>query len=159
MARGGGVEQQLRVDDILVAVGIQRANRNTTAKLEVDDMHGGANADEQVTSTKRVGDGWKDDATLEIIRSLRREEPIHINVDRRQGVLNIVACDRVVADGFAAEAFEILGLVDEMGHRCVERRAAFRIRRGPAQLRWHLFNKSDTAGTTQNPVRNRTAKR
>ena len=61
----------------------------------------------QVGSAEGAGDGRKDDATLEVeLRPGRVEELLHIGVGRPQGVLDVVARDRVVVDSLADEALE-----------------------------------------------------
>ena len=57
VARGRGVEQQLRVDDVLVAVGIKREDAHAGAELEIDDVDRAADADDQVGRAEGAGDG------------------------------------------------------------------------------------------------------
>ena len=52
MARSDGVEQQLRVDDVDIAVRIKRANAHAGAEFIVDHVDRVANAHEQIDSTE-----------------------------------------------------------------------------------------------------------
>ena len=107
VARGRGVEQELRVDDVLVAVRIEREHAHAGAELEIDDVDSVADADEQVGSAEGAGDGRKDDALLEVEFSAGRvEERIHIGASRPQGILDVVECDRVVAERLADEVVD-----------------------------------------------------
>lgn len=66
MARSRGIEQKLSIDDVFVAIGIEREHAHTNAELEVDDIQDGANANDEVDRAKGAGDGRKDDALLQI---------------------------------------------------------------------------------------------
>ena len=94
MASGGGVEQELRVDDVLVAIGIEREDAHAGAKFEIDYVNGAADANNQVAGTERVGDGGKDDALLQVeLRARRIEQRLHVGENRPQRVLDIVSRD------------------------------------------------------------------
>jgi hypothetical protein len=109
----------------------------------VDDMDGAAEAHQQVGSAERVGDARKGDALLEVKLGPGRQERIHVGVYWRQGIIDVVARDRVVFDGFAGEAIEVLELINEKDHRGVERRAALRICGRFAQMLRHLLDQAD----------------
>ena len=86
VARGRGVEQKLRVDDVLVAIGIKRENAHAAAEFEIDHVDGVADANDQVGSTEGAGDGGKDDALFEVVLSAGRiEERIHIGAEPAAG--------------------------------------------------------------------------
>ena len=107
VARGRGVEQELRVDDVLVAVRIKREDAHAGAEFEIDDVDGAADADDQVGSAEGAGDGRKVDALLEIeLGPGRVEERIHVGITRPQRVLDVVERDRVAVDRLADEALE-----------------------------------------------------
>ena len=128
VARGRGVEQKLRVDDVLVAVGIKREDAHAAAEFEVDDVDGVADADDQIGSAEGAGDGREVDALFEVVfGSGRIEERIHIGESRPQGVLDVVAGERVVVDRRANEIVEGTFVLDQQGHRRVARRAAIGI--------------------------------
>ena len=135
VARGRGVEQQLRVDDVLVAVRIKRENAHAGAEFEIDHVNGGADADEQIGSAEGAGDGRKDDALLEVeLGAGRVEERIHIGIRRPQRVLDVVARDRVAVDRLADEAVEGARIrrseePSPCGARCRDRRRLKTLRR------------------------------
>ena len=128
VARGRGVEQKLRVDDVLVAIGIKRENAHAAAKFEIDHVDGVADANDQVGSTEGAGDGGEFDALFEVVLgSGRIEERIHIGVSRPQGVLDIVARERVVIDRRANEIVERTFVLDQRAIAAWQRRAAIGI--------------------------------
>ena len=91
VAGGRGVEQQLRVDDVLVAIGIKRENAHAAAEFEINDVDRVADADDEIGSAEGVGDGGEFHALFEVVLgSGRIEERIHIGVSRPQGVLDVV---------------------------------------------------------------------
>src|SRR5262249_30207545 len=142
--RGGGVKQQLCVDDVLVAVGIKREDAHTGAELEVDYMDRPADTHEQISSAEGVRNGRKGDALLEVeFSSGRLEERVDVGESRPQRVLNIVARDRVAADNRADEVIEGARIVDQKSHSRVERGAALGVARGPAQVRGYLRDELD----------------
>jgi hypothetical protein len=107
VASSCGIEHELRVEDILVAVGIKRDDAHAGAELEVEHVDCAADADQQIDSAESAGDSWKDNAMLEVIFSPGGvEERLRIGVSRPQGVLNIVACDRIGVECPANAAFE-----------------------------------------------------
>ena len=57
VARGRGIEQQLRIDDVLVAIGIKREHAHAAAEFEVDDVDDVADANDEVGSAEGAGDG------------------------------------------------------------------------------------------------------
>ena len=64
-----------------------------------------------------------------ILGSGRIEERVDIGVSRPQGVLDIVARERVVIDRLADEIVERAFVLDQPAHRRMERRAAIGIER------------------------------
>ena len=83
VAGGRGIEQQLRVDDVLVAIGIKRENAHAAAEFEIDNVDDVADANDEIGGTEGAGDGGKLDALLEVILgSGRIKERIHIGVSR-----------------------------------------------------------------------------
>ena len=72
-------KKQLRVENVFVAVGVQREDAHAGAELEVDNMHGRADADEDVGRAVSVRNGRKNDPTFEIeFGAGRIEQRIHI---------------------------------------------------------------------------------
>ena len=67
MAGGRGIEQQLRVDDVLVAIGIKRENAHAAAEFEIDNVDDVADANDEIGGTEGAGDGGKLDARFEVI--------------------------------------------------------------------------------------------
>ena len=90
---------------------------------------GVTDADDQVARPKGAGDGGKDNAAFEEIFGPRLvEERFHISENRPQGVLDIVERDDVAVDFLADETREGTFVLDEKGHRGMERRAAIGVR-------------------------------
>ena len=54
VARGRGVEQELRVDDVLVAVGVEREDAHAGAKFEIDHVDRAADADDAGRQVPKV---------------------------------------------------------------------------------------------------------
>ena len=114
VASGRGVEQKLRVDDVLVAIGIKRENAHAAAKFEINHVDDVADASDQIGSTEGAGDGGEFHALFEVVRSSGRiEERIHIGVSRPQGVLDVVARERVIIDRRANEIVERTFVLDQ----------------------------------------------
>src|SRR5262249_9457389 len=68
VARSGGVEQQLAVDDVYGGViigGAEREHAHTGAELEVDHVRRAADADNQIGGAEGAGDGRKREARFE----------------------------------------------------------------------------------------------
>ncbi len=105
VARGRGVEQKLRVDDVLVAVGIKREDAHAGAEFEIDDVDRVADADDQVGGAEGAGDGREDDAMLEVkLGPGRIEERRHVGIGGPQSGLDVVRRDRVAVERLAGEA-------------------------------------------------------
>src|SRR5262249_49967250 len=125
MAGGRGVKHKLRIENVLVAVRIERENAHAGAKFEVDQANLAANADEQIDRAPGVRNGRKDDALLEVEFSTGRvEKRINISVRRLQRVLDVIARNRVAVDRLAGEVLEGARIVDQKSHSRVERGAA-----------------------------------
>ena len=160
VARARGVEKQLRVDDVLVAVGIERQDPHAVAELEVDHMDRAADAHDQVGGAERVGDAGKDDAAFEeIFGAGLVEQRIHVGENRPQGVLDVVDRDDVVVDRLAGDLREGTLVLDQKRHRRMERRAAIGIGGRLAQMRRHLLDQTDGRRAAQDARRNAAAER
>src|SRR5262249_33627355 len=66
VARARGIKQELLVNDVLVAVRVQREDAHAGTELKISHMDRVADANDEVGGTKGAGDGWKDDALLEV---------------------------------------------------------------------------------------------
>ena len=73
VARRRGIEQELPVDDVLVAVTVKRQDPHAAAELEIDHVDGAADADNQVARTEGAGDGRELDALFEVVLGVRAD--------------------------------------------------------------------------------------
>ena len=94
-----------------------------------------------------------------ILGSGRIKERIHIGISRPQGILDIVARDRVVFDRRANEIVERTFALDQPGHRRVARRAAIGIDGGLTQVRGHVRDEFDGRRAAQDAGRDAAAER
>src|SRR5262249_36841046 len=118
--------EQLRVEDVLVAVRVEHEDAHAGAKLQIDHVNRVADTDDEVDGAEDAGDGWKGDTMFEVeLCPGCVEKRINIGVHRSQRVLDVVARDRVAADDLADEAIEGARIVDQKRHSRVERSAAF----------------------------------
>jgi hypothetical protein len=77
MPRGCRVEGQLRVQDVLVAIRIEREDAHAGAEFVVDNLDCAANADEQIERAEGTGDGGKVDTILGVVLGVGRiEKPV-----------------------------------------------------------------------------------
>src|SRR5262249_48878743 len=133
VARSCGVEHGLRIDHILIAIRVKCEDAHAGTKFKINHVNGGADADDEVGSTKGAGDGWKGDATFEVeLRPGDIEKRRDIGESRPQGELDIVDGDYVGADPLADEALERFLFIEKKGYRYVQSCAAIGISRWPA---------------------------
>ena len=147
VTRSCGVKHKLGVKHVLVAIRAKREDAHAGTKLEVNYVHGRAtDADDKVAGAKRVGDGRKNDATLEKeFGSGRVEER---SPRRRPPVAGRARCRRSeggVVDYLAAEAVDGGRVIVEQERHC-DMAAPSRARVGGrlAQMRRHLLATSRT---------------
>src|SRR5262249_53607732 len=153
MARGRGVEHELRVDDVLVTVGVEREHTHAGAELEVDYVDGAADADNEVNRTESAGDGWKDNALLAVVRGPGRGEERHNLVGGRPYCdFDVVGGARVAVEHLTDEVVEAPLLFDQKRHRRMERGAALGIGRCWVQISRHLRDEGDGARAVQNAL-------
>ena len=158
VARGRGVEQELRVDDVLVAIRVKRENAHAGAEFEIDNVDSVADAHDQVGTCRRRRRWWESRRAAR--DNIRRRAGRGARPHRREPALGrsrVVARDRVVVDRLADEVVEGAFAFDQKGHRRVERRAAIGIGGRLAQMRGHFRDEADRCRAAQDARRDAAA--
>jgi len=159
VARSGSVEHELRIKDILVAVGVERAHAHAATELSVNHVDGAADADEQVAGTESVEDGRKDDALFDVVFSSGRvEKRHHVVINWPQGVLDVIERKGIGVEGRADEIVEAPLHLDQEGQCRMQRDAPFGIARRSVQICRHLCDERDGPRAVQDARRGAAAK-
>ena len=152
VARGGGVEGELGVDDVLVAVA--RDDAHAGAELVVDDMGDAADSDDQVARCRRRS------------RSSERRRAARGNIQRRADRGARRRAHSAGRSAFSTSSLVIVYLPivsptrsvdaprsDQERHRRLQSGAALGVDRNSAQMRRHLGDEADGGRAAQHPRR------